>query len=620
VQQLRSAMCALGEACIACVMLLGPPNASYSQVTLPEPVLTECWLVTTEINNFITPAQSAVAGHVPDNNEFPKAEGQRPGEDNGHNDDCKFHRAAMRMFLWLTARQDDRSNDSYVFRSNDLFHDIVPGASRGPPSILRGAKGLPPSAPSPSPVLTATITQAGPGGRSVVFDDTGHMYDGVCPLWAKFTSNGPFLDIQSFQPARDGARIEVRAHGRRLVFQNDPNGQDTTSGPKLFALGPTEIALSGERVTVNGTPLPLGAGGRVIYCGPAQADRHVLMTGDRRLVYYGIRINDVFKRLSDAAKAGTISHPTVFPSTKAEVEALEKQTGVPIAGKNALTVAIKTSWIDVCAGIAYDNCAQQREEHQKKYLTLDASIPTYKAPPNHPNTVLLREIKKKQTTLALLGMHLAFTVPGFPGMLWSTFEHINNARNVRYSYWDPSYQKQWQKEDGTGKGLLAGSATSCREDNVSEANRPRMIMKGDNIKTVTEETTIGPTNVCRKSPWGTFQPSEIEDYLIRNPTMIALNGSLLKAFEKRAPADVRKNYILVGTTWWPGKEMPSGDNREHHGANSLANSTMETFLQNEKTNCLTCHRDETPMAPLLNVSHIWRQLHPPPPGRQRLGH
>jgi hypothetical protein len=606
-------MCALGKACIACVMLLGPPNASYSQVTLPDPILTECWLVTTEINNFIKPAQSAVAGHVPDNNEFPKAEGQRPGEDIRQNDDCKFHRASIRMFLWLTARQGDSSNDSYVFRSDDLFHGIVPGR----PIILWGAKGS--IAPAPSPAVSVTITQSGPGGRSVVFDDTGRMYDFVCPLWAKLASEGPFLNIQSFQPAKEGVGIEVRAHGQRLVFPNEPSGQDTR-GPKLFGSGPTELAFSGEKVTVNGLPLPLDARGRVIYCGPAQADRRVLMTGDRRLVYYSISVNDVFKRLSDAAKAGTISYPTVFPSTKAEVDQLEKQTGAPIAGKKALTVEVKTSWIDVCAGIAYDNCAQQREAHQKKYLTLDANIPTYKPSPNHPNTVLLREKKLKHTTLALLGMHVAFTVPEFPGMLWSTFEHVNNARNVLYSYWDPSHNETWQKEDGTGTWLLAGSATSCREDHVDEANHARMIMKGDNIKTVNEKTTIGPTNVCRKSPWGTFQPSELKDYLIRNPTMIAINGSLMKAFETHASRDVRKNYMLVGTTWSPGQEMPSDDNNEHDGTNSLANSTMETFVQHQKTNCLTCHRDQTPMAPLLNVSHIWRQLHLPAPGHQRLGH
>ena len=83
------------------------------------------------------------------------------------------------------------------------------------------------------------------------------------------------------------------------------------------------------------------------------------------------------------------------------------------------------------------------------------------------------------------------------------------------------------------------------------------------------------------------------------------------------PADVRRNYMLVGTTWWPDNTMPPRNNRNHHGAKSLANATMETFQQDENNNCLTCHRDGSSRAPLLNVSHVWRQLHPPP-ARPRL--
>src|SRR5262249_13292083 len=111
-------------------------------------------------------------------------------------------------------------------------------------------------------------------------------------------------------------------------------------------------------------------------------------------------------------------------------------------------------------------------------------------------------------------------------------------------------------------------------------------------------------------PWGTYQPAEFGFYLERNPTMIAVNRSLMNAFAAQAPADVRKNYMLVGTTWSAGTAMPSSNNLRHQGASSLANSTMETFKQNGQTNGLTCHRDETPNAPLVNVSHIWRQLHP----------
>jgi hypothetical protein len=44
-------------------------------------------------------------------------------------------------------------------------------------------------------------------------------------------------------------------------------------------------------------------------------------------------------------------------------------------------------------------------------------------------------------------------------------------------------------------------------------------------------------------------------------------------------SDVRKNYILIGTTWFD-------DGRP--GMERLANSTMETFVQ--PANCLACHQ------------------------------
>jgi hypothetical protein len=37
---------------------------------------------------------------------------------------------------------------------------------------------------------------------------------------------------------------------------------------------------------------------------------------------------------------------------------------------------------------------------------------------------------------------------------------------------------------------------------------------------------------------------------------------------------------------------------------------METVQQGKNNNCLTCHRGDDPRAPLLNVSHVWKRLHP----------
>jgi hypothetical protein len=329
-----------------------------------------------------------------------------------------------------------------------------------------------------------------------------------------------------------------------------------------------------------------------------------LMTADGRLVYYGIRVNDVYQRFSDKFNSMQ-PQPTKFPSSLAE-DGIDNT----LPDAKALVIEIKTSWIDVCKGISYNNCGAERKKYDDTYLTLDAQIiPTYVPPSSSNNSILLKGPNKK-TTLALLGMHVAFTAngspKGFPGMLWSTFEQVNNARNVAYSY-DPLEQQPPKPFDGDGDWLLAGNATSCSKDNVDakKANIPRMNMDGQNIVRANKMTTIGPSDVCRISPWGNFEGTGSQ-----NAGIISINASLWEAFKTYAPTDVRKNYMLLGTTWMINEAMPPEHNSGHQGTHSLANSTMETFQQGKDNNCLTCHRDGDPKAPLLNVSHIWKQSHP----------
>src|SRR5205085_11152332 len=157
--------------------------------------------------------------------------------------------------------------------------------------------------------------------------------------------------------------------------------------------------------------------------------------------------------------------PTKFPSSLVEVERIDNT----LPDAKALVIETKTSWIDVCGGIPYDNCDTERKKYDGKYITLDAQIiPTY-VPPSPNNGSILLKGPDKKTTLALLGMHVTFTAngnpKGFAGMLWSTFEHVNNARNVAYSY-DPLGQQPPKPFDGGGDWLLAGSATSCSKDNA----------------------------------------------------------------------------------------------------------------------------------------------------------
>ena len=87
-----------------------------------------------------------------------------------------------------------------------------------------------------------------------------------------------------------------------------------------------------------------------------------------------------------------------------------------------------------------------------------------------------------------------------------------------------------------------------------------------------------------------------------NTQLVGPDGILTKL-----PADnnmaVWKNYALVGGLWTLDGQASGGSDTQR---GSLANTTMETYFQQENQNCFTCH-DYTPDTP-LTVSHIITDL------------
>jgi len=77
-------------------------------------------------------------------------------------------------------------------------------------------------------------------------------------------------------------------------------------------------------------------------------------------------------------------------------------------------------------------------------------------------------------------------------------------------------------------------------------------------------------------------------------------------------ADVRKNYILIGTTWTIGGQPPTpGTGGNQVGTNRLCNTTMETYQQGNSNgangmNCFSCHGNNMGTnTDMINVSHIY---------------
>jgi hypothetical protein len=101
-----------------------------------------------------------------------------------------------------------------------------------------------------------------------------------------------------------------------------------------------------------------------------------------QLIYYGIRVNDVYAQLR--TKAASSTAVTKFPTSKAEIKTL---LGRDFPDISVLTVELKTAWIDV-KGL--------KAGEEKNYITIPATLPVYKPdPPDSTkvwNRVLTRPI------------------------------------------------------------------------------------------------------------------------------------------------------------------------------------------------------------------------------------
>ena len=105
-----------------------------------------------------------------------------------------------------------------------------------------------------------------------------------------------------------------------------------------------------------------------------------------------------------------------------------------------------------------------------------------------------------------------------------------------------------------------------------------------------------------------------------NSEIIAINNSVIS---KLKGTDVRKNYVFIGATWTANGAGPNGYSYNPKidslkvagvaiGTSQLANSTMETYMQNGEKydvhgSCFYCHSNKGGLRP-DDLSHIYGAL------------
>jgi hypothetical protein len=354
-----------------------------------------------------------------------------------------------------------------------------------------------------------------------------------------------------------------------LIFDAAGNGTYVRNG----------AGAPGNRFSLRGSkPQQFQPGGQA-------GGNDTLLSLNGSLVYFATHANDVYAWFNTALTNGVIPANAPFPTTQAELTpilAYASQNGDNLPDGNALTLELKTAWIDA-ATLA----------DASDYITTVAAVPRYLRTSNAVWTVdpdQPTEVK----TLALVGMHVVGPVNGHPEMVWSTFEHRSNApdndfyfnsvfgENIEVPY---SALGNWEfmQSGGEREGALVAQMTVESNGNLQ----------------ATQGNSIRQNDVYRVNPWGNAPTPAAAD---NNSQLISLNLDiqLMLGLVK----DVRANYFQVGSVWTKDGSIPaSGTDSMLAGSLLLANSTMETYHQTDTPGCFGCHNSQFGLSHLLSTTN-----------------
>ena len=567
-----------------------------AQTTLPPNVRTTCTVSQVEFNSWFETGGVAIDGGV-----FPAdsvAFAQDP-----LNPFCSFYKWSQQMFLWLTSPVPSRYGaGSHVFDS-PVFYAVSPPDSNNQRTLI-------PHAPGGIFSFNTNLSQRGSSGQEVVFDSTGKIHNVVRPAVGPSgkllvrNKTGQSVEVERIQVAPDGKPALLDKTGTAINIQAAPSG-----APLLRDRSGAAINLQAATVLINGIPHLITTSGGVIETEQGQAGGNALMAQNGSLVYYLLQVNDVYAYFKTGVTKGSnggIPLPFTAPFTQfpisaadlAQVTTFGFTNSKSFPDSNALVVEVKSAWIET-TGLANPN----------DYVTITATIPTFTPPLTPPltSTIIAQAVPSgtKQTTLALVGMHVVGTVLGHKEMIWATFEHINNAPNTPYTY-----------NTVSGPSPLPGPADGPGPWNFSSSGAStgpivsRMTVDSTNkINAVSPTIGIGPADIYRRNPWGTGPGSSATVNTNNNTDIISINNSV---FGKLLGGDKRKKYMMTGTTWTPFGATPTATNPV--GTTSMANTTMETFFQ--PSNCFDCHSGNllgtVPSTSAFSggLSHIWGQMKP----------
>jgi hypothetical protein len=337
--------------------------------------------------------------------------------------------------------------------------------------------------------------------------------------------------------------------------------------------------------------------------------RQVVIDQKGHAIYYGMHLNRAFVDFVDLHGLRTAD------AVRAADPLLELPPGV---------VELKSAWQIV------DDSAPPAD-----YIVARATVPTLSLVNSQ---VVTDDSKPRMVTVALLALHVVYTLPGHPELIWSTFQHVDAQGITDVA---PSAMNN---PNATPAGTVvsrAGGALYQAGTTAANGNRGLPALTFDDA---TQTFPGQRTSIYRLFPGSKSNTTDLDD------DVTSINEVMRARFARaNLPAsDRRGHYLLVGAIWQdrpdrsfaldkalvnddtiPDIIKNGGDSPLSitGGEDRLSSTAMESFTQaaNSFPNCFSCHdtraatargvplaRDQTaPMTlgpKMLNVSHIFNEV------------
>jgi hypothetical protein len=368
---------------------------------------------------------------------------------------------------------------------------------------------------------------------------------------------------------------------QHFLVATQPNEQ---GAPEFLAWETIETTFGGGNRFPPGAPVLSGS-------LPQAGSRQILTDQTGKAIYYGIHLNDEFRQFVRRNDLDTVDGIKKAPA--------ELQFPVDV-------VQLRSAWQIVGQGTAPN----------QRMISAAVRVPTLR--------VVRGEIEEDRTVLRevtaqLIALDVAFTIPGHPEFIWSTFEAV--AENG-ISFVAPTAAALPPPQSMTP---ITQDLDAALFGNGNFVLFPRMggrtglpLPVGQKITgLVAADFNQANQQFTQRTSVHRVFPSSLSHTKDVDEVVEAINEAVQDRFNSRAPGvarplgvDRRGNYSIVGAVWLDKPKDSFGTDRELANdptdADILANGTRseksilaghdrlsstanESFTQAEFSNCLSCH-------------------------------